>query len=481
MNIGQFFLTNFLAVKYRQRTRPLSRDSARDPIHLHARQQWKLATEVALRAGSDDTSDTSGDENMTSEELEEYRQKKLRAKHERERTAKMMDLQYFLEMVDTKHRYGSNLRAYHNEWKKLDTHENFFHWLDEGGGRNIELPTVSRQRLENEQVRYLSREERQNYLVNVDPEGRLCWAKNGERISTTTEYKDSVDGVVPLSDTTSPTWSAHATNEKPVLPDTGSATSRSSISSSVAEDEGEHYVNNDLVKAKGLAKLKHVSAAVILNQLLQKTANPNSWIFVTDTSFRLYVGIKRSGAFQHSSFLHGARISAAGLIKINDGQLRRLSPLSGHYRPPTRNFRLFIQSLQASQVDMSHVSISRSYAVLVGLEAYVRTRTKLKHGVEHVKEEKDKILHPDEAKKREERRMDNSKSAQRERHLLEEERKQEELEKKKMPITERLKKKLHIKGDGSTDGKPAAQAPTVPLSVPGEDVEDGIPPDGTRT
>ncbi len=46
-----------------------------------------------------------------------------------------------------------------------------------------------------------------------------------------------------------------------------------------------------------------------------------------DTSFRLYVGIKQSGAFQHSSFLHGARISAAGLIKVKDGQLRSLAPL----------------------------------------------------------------------------------------------------------------------------------------------------------
>jgi hypothetical protein len=467
-------------VQYRQRTRPLSRDSPRNSTQLHARQQWKLATEVALRAGSDDTSDTSGDENMTPEELEAHRHRKLKAKHEREQTAKMMDLQYFLEMVDTKHRYGSNLRAYHNEWKKLDTHENFFYWLDEGDGKNIELPTVSRQRLENEQVRYLSREERQCYLVNVDADGRLCWAKNGERITTSTNYKDSVNGVVPVSDTKSPTWSAHATNEKPVIPDTGSGTTRSSISSGLAEEDGEHYVNHDLVKAKGLAKLKHVSAAVILNQLLQKSASPNSWIFVADTSFRLYVGIKKSGAFQHSSFLHGARISAAGLIKITDGQLRRLSPLSGHYRPPTKNFRMFIQSLQDAQVDMSRVSISRSYAVLVGLEAYVRTRTKFKHGVEHVIEEKDKIIHPEEAKKREEQRMDNSQSAQRERQILEQQQKLKELEKKKSTFTERLKRKLHLKGDVSTDKVPAAQAPKV-LSVPGEDIEDGIPPEGTRS
>lgn len=46
-----------------------------------------------------------------------------------------------------------------------------------------------------------------------------------------------------------------------------------------------------------------------------------------DASFRLYIGYKQSGAFQHSSFLHGARILAAGQIKVKRGQLRRLSPL----------------------------------------------------------------------------------------------------------------------------------------------------------
>lgn len=47
-----------------------------------------------------------------------------------------------------------------------------------------------------------------------------------------------------------------------------------------------------------------------------------------------------------------------------------LSPLSGHYRPPANNFRKFVNSLKEAGVDMSHVSISKSYAILVGLEAY---------------------------------------------------------------------------------------------------------------
>ena len=54
----------------------------------------------------------------------------------------------------------------------------------------------------------------------------------------------------------------------------------------------------------------------MFDKLLRKSVRRNTWIFVADTSFRLYVGIKASGAFQHSSFLRGARISAAGLIKV---------------------------------------------------------------------------------------------------------------------------------------------------------------------
>jgi hypothetical protein len=416
---------------------------------------------------------------MSPEEYEAYKHKKLLAKREREKTAKMMDLQYFLEMVDTKHRYGSNLRAYHAEWKRSDTHENFFYWLDEGAGENIEVPTVSRERLNNEQVRYLSREERQNYLVRVDSEGRLCWAKNGERLTTSVDYKDSIEGVVP-KDSKAPTWSSTATNDRPATSSSSSSSERSILSAgSVDEAEGEHYVNHDLDNAKGLQKIKHVSAATVLNHLLQKTIRPNSWIFVADTSFRLYVGIKKSGAFQHSSFLHGSRISAAGLIKIKDGQLRRLSPLSGHYRPPTKNFRLFVHSLRDAGVDMSHVSISRSYAVLVGLEAYVRTRKNIKHGIEHVKDEGEKILHPEEAKRKAEEMIDKSKSAQREREILEEQRRHAEHQKKKMTLTQRLKKKLQFKtGDIKWTG--TGRTAKI-LSAPGEDVESAIPPEGTRS
>src|SRR5271156_2772598 len=105
-------------------------------------------------------------------------------------------------MVDLKHRYGSNLRTYHEEWKKSDTHENFFYWLDYGEGRFIDCQGCPREQLDREQVRYLSKEERLDYLVKIDKEGRLCWAKNNARIDTTEKFKDSIHGIVPDTDDT---------------------------------------------------------------------------------------------------------------------------------------------------------------------------------------------------------------------------------------------------------------------------------------
>lgn len=422
---------------------------------------------------------------MAPEEYEAFHRKRREARLEREKIAKAMDLQYFLEMVDSKHRYGSNLRAYHQEWMKSDTHENFFYWLDHGGGKNLELPTVSRARLEAEQVRYLSREERQQYLVKVDDQGRLCWAKNGERITTSTDYKDSIEGIVPIDDPT-PAYK----HDEPLSPEHVSEESTSTTQSgSKGSQESKHYETHEFDKAKGLAKLKLISPSVILDQLLQKSIRPNSWIFVADTSFRLYVGIKQAGAFQHSSFLNGARIIAAGLIEIKDGKLKKLSPLSGHYRPPTKNFRQFEKSLREAGVDMSHVSISRSYAILLGLEAYVRTRKKIKKGIERLHHGKQKVARPEEYKEMKEAQVDQSKSAETERQVLAVQVAEEEERKRQMSLPARVKEKippLPITRDGTLEDfsqdevMRSVDESTGPQSEPGEDIESAIPPDGKR-
>lgn len=396
---------------------------------MSARQNWRKVTVIARRAGADvdvespsSSSSSSSSTSSSSDSDEKKRSKADRksakkkreeAKERRRKEAKMMGLQYFLEMVDLKHRYGANLRVYHEAWKKTDTSENFFYWLDHGEGRLLDIEACPRERLEREQVRYLSREERQYYLVEVDEEGRLCWAKNGARIDTTEAWKDSIHGIVPADDPT-PAYVPTHESETKLLGDSSTGMDTSSSDSDDhrqnAHQQGPdgdaqaaqavHYATTSLDNAKGVKKIKHLSATVILDRLMRKSVRKNTWIFVADTSFRLYVGIKNSGAFQHSSFLQGSRISAAGLIKIKHGRLSSLSPLSGHYRPPASNFRAFLHSLKEEGVDMSRVRVSKSYAVLVGLETYVKVRKKGKDAVRRITHTKSRVVSSEETKKR---------------------------------------------------------------------------------
>lgn len=452
-------------------------------------------TEVARRAGADDvptsdsdvslseasSSDPDRKNSRTKEEQEERKQRKAIAKEKRKRTAKMMDLQYFLEMVDQKHRYGSSLRKYHAFWKTQETDQNFFYWLDHGEGVNVELEECSRARLEKEQVRYLSREERLQYMVKIDQDGRFRWAKNNEYVWTKDElYRDSVKGIVPTNDS-APAWTHNVKTE--YHNDSSSASDSSDDEQDEkqkAEIEAEHYVNEDFHRARGPEKLKHVSAAVLFNHMIRQSLKKgHKWIFVADTSFRLYVGYKQSGAFQHSSFLHGSRILSAGLIKIKDGQLRRLSPLSGHYRPPAANFRAFVHSLEEEGADMSRVSISRSYAILVGLESYVKTRRKIKKGQKALTHEFDKLARPEKVKAEEEAAQDHSQSAQREREYLEKQRLQERDQHNSPKESGRGMRKKLSSAWGRVTGKTTAiehQGVSKERGVPGTGPEDGIPP-----
>lgn len=389
-------------------------------------------------------------------------------------------------MVDLKHRYGTNLRTYHEEWKKSATHENFFYWLDEGEGRFLNVAGCPRERLDRERVRYLSREERLNYLVKIDKEGRLVWANNGVRIDTTEKYKDSIHGIVPTNDPTPPYTEpdAEAANS---LRDQGSSVDETSDSSTA-----ERHKNPESAWAKkyaspetGMKKVKHVSAATIFNMLLRSSVKKNTWIFVADTSFRLYVGIKQSGAFQHSSFLHGSRIAAAGLIKIKNGLLDKLSPLSGHYRPNTSQFRAFIHSLKEAGADMSHLSVSKSYAVLIGMEAYVKTRRRGQKIVKTLLHGRDILLTHDELKKREEEELDRSETAGRERRLQEIQEDEDAREENKANI--KLLKKLHIRPttpkhavNGTAKEAIEERHEKEDVVAPGKGPENAIPPGGTR-
>lgn len=88
---------------------------------------------------------------------------------------------------------------------------------------------------------------------------------------------------------------------------------------------------------------------------LVNTNEESKWIFVLSTSRSLYVGQKRKGRFQHSSFLSGAATTAAGRLVAKEGVLRAIWPYSGHYHPTEENFREFIAFLEENSVDLANV------------------------------------------------------------------------------------------------------------------------------
>lgn len=64
---------------------------------------------------------------------------------------------------------------------------------------------------------------------------------------------------------------------------------------------------------------------------------------------------------------------------------------SGHYRPHVANFRAFHHSLEERGVDLSRVSITKSYATLAGIEGYTKTKRKMRAVHEKLETVKDRI------------------------------------------------------------------------------------------
>jgi hypothetical protein len=123
---------------------------------------------------------------------------------------------------------------------------------------------------------------------------------------------------------------------------------------------------------------------------------------------------------------------------------------------------------------------------LVGLEMYVKTRRKIKHGVEHVKEAETKVMHPEEYKRKMEEQRDKSKSAERERQILAYKAAKEEAERKEQSWRRRVWKRLGHVGHEKDELKMKQRDDAKEhkrnkwLSKPGQDVESAIPPDGRR-
>jgi hypothetical protein len=134
---------------------------------------------------------------------------------------------------------------------------------------------------------------------------------------------------------------------------------------------------------------------------------------------------------------------------------------------------------------MSHVSISRSYAVLVGLETYTKARKQVKKAEASVVHQKDKLLNPEQVQMEEEAKRDKSESAEKERLYLEQQRKDEEREARERRAERSLTGKLSDAfGKLKFRKESLDDAPCEGESVKrvlGTGPEDGVPaPEGHR-
>nr|XP_043637234.1 IQ domain-containing protein IQM6-like [Erigeron canadensis] len=95
-------------------------------------------------------------------------------------------------------------------------------------------------------------------------------------------------------------------------------------------------------------------------KLIDTRAGPTNakWIFVLSTSSILYVGMKRKGKFQHSSFLAGGATLSAGRLVIIDGILKAVWPHSGHYLPTEENFDAFMLFLEQHCINVETIKKS---------------------------------------------------------------------------------------------------------------------------
>ncbi|KAJ6604565.1 hypothetical protein DFH09DRAFT_898433, partial [Mycena vulgaris] len=121
-----------------------------------------------------------------------------------------------------------------------------------------------------------------NYLVEIDSQGRLCWARNHEVVDTTAaRWKDSGGGHGIVPDDV-PLREALVRGQ--------SLVSTSSHDSAALDTAATHYTGSQRGKYRWTRELrKRFTLHGIVDRLLRKTVKRNTWIYVS-------VSIRRSVA-----------------------------------------------------------------------------------------------------------------------------------------------------------------------------------------
>ncbi|CAA0842945.1 IQ calmodulin-binding motif family protein [Striga hermonthica] len=97
--------------------------------------------------------------------------------------AQKLIFEHWIEAIDPKHRYGKNLYLYFEEWRKSDSEQPFFYWLDLGDGKEVDLQDCPKSKLQNQCIKYLGPVERENYEYSVVG-GKILHKLTGEPLDT---------------------------------------------------------------------------------------------------------------------------------------------------------------------------------------------------------------------------------------------------------------------------------------------------------
>ncbi|KAF9535365.1 hypothetical protein CPB83DRAFT_753871, partial [Crepidotus variabilis] len=158
---------------------------------------------------------------------------------------KYLETQHWLEMIDEKHRYGSN---------------------------------------------------RLNYLVKINDDGKLLWSKNDQPVDTTAgNWKDSGDGqgVVPES---FPTKSKPQEAKRMSKPVPFSRSASGSSSSSEQANAATHYAGDLEGKSRWSRYIRrYFTPRGLMDRLLRKTVQKNTWMYVS--VINIFIGIKGPNRF----------------------------------------------------------------------------------------------------------------------------------------------------------------------------------------
>jgi len=124
-----------------------------------------------------------------------------------------------------------------------------------------------------------------NYLVKIDDKGKLRWARNNELVDTSSgRWKDAGggQGIVP-EDVAKQVENVSPRGSFDSVPSVSADSSLSPEQENIAT----HYVGDTKGKSRVTRLIKrHLTVRGMMDRLLRKTVQKNTWIYVSDKNCR---------------------------------------------------------------------------------------------------------------------------------------------------------------------------------------------------